>query len=330
MKGMIVKMNKRERVINAVNGKEVDVVPSGFWLHFDENDFFGQNSINAHLSFFEKTETDIMKIMNENIFPYEVPIKSASDWRYIKSYDKNSKFIRDQLEITKRILDKCHEKGIVLLTIHGIVASAWHARGGSAGYEPGKKELLTSHLREDRQAVLDGYARITEALEILTSEALKAGVDGIYYAALGGENYLYNDEEFESCVKPFDLQILEIAKLRKAFNILHMCKDRLNLERYKDYDAEVVNWGVGENNLGLLDGKKIFEGKTILGGLKNRKGVLVDGTSEEIEKEVFNLIDMMGTNKFIIGSDCTLPTELSYERIRTAVLASSKYERNEA
>ena len=166
------------------------------------------------------------------------------------------------------------------------------------------------------------YDRISDALAILTEEALKIGVDGIYYAALGGESYLYTDEEFEEFVKPNDLKVLNAASGRSAFNILHMCKDRLNLNRYKDYPADVVNWGIYEQNPSLAEGKKIFGDRAILGGLDDRAGVLVSGTEEEIRKEVHKIINEMGTTKFLLGADCTLPTEIEFSRIRAAVQAA--------
>lgn len=317
-------MTNRERVLAAVAGKPVDYVPAGFWIHFPEDCMETEKAIQAHLDYFEKTGTSIMKIMNENLVPCDIPIRQASDWKNLKAFNKNSKFIKDQLEIVKRILDKTHDKGVTLLTVHGIVASAWHARGGSAGYETGS-QLLVNHLREDPAAVQYGYEVISDALAILTEEAIAAGIDGIYYAALGGEEYLYTDEEFDKFVKPNDLKILNAAKNRSCFNILHMCKDRLKLERYKDYPADVVNWGVYEQNPSLEEGKKIFHNAAILGGLDDRAGVLVDGTKEEIEKEIFSILDRMGSHKFLLGADCTLPTEISYEKIKAAVMAPKKY-----
>lgn len=317
-------MNARERVLAAVAGKPVDRTPAGFWLHFTEDKQNGEAAVQAHLDYFEKTGTDIMKIMTENLVPHDVPIKTASDWKNIKPFTRNSKFITDQVEIIKRILDKVHDQGIVLATIHGIVASAWHARGGPAGYETGSS-FLAEHLRENPEAVSYGYQVIAEAVALLTEESLKAGVDGIYYAALGGESYLFNDEEFERYIKPCDLRILEAAKKVPAFNILHVCKDRLNLGRYTDYPCEVVNWGVYEQNPSLEEGKKLFPGKVLLGGLDDRAGVLVDGPKEAIEQEVYSVLDRMGTTGFLLGADCTLPTEIPYAHIRTAVEATGKY-----
>lgn len=314
-------MHSRENTIAAVRGKKIDYIPSGFWLHFPESCFHGEAAVQAHLDFFRETETDIMKVMNENVVPCSVPIVNPEDWANIPVFDRNSGFIQDQLEITKTILDKVHDKGIVLLTIHGIVASAWHARGGTAGYETGST-FLTEHLRANPKAVAQAYDRISDALAILTEEAIKIGVDGIYYAALGGESYLYTDEEFEKFIKPNDLKILKAAANRPAFNILHICKDRLNLNRYKDYPVDVVNWGIYEQNPNMLEGRKIFPNAAILGGLDDRAGVLVSGTEEEIRAEVHRVICEMGREKFLLGADCTLPTEIDLARIRTAVYAA--------
>ena len=314
-------MNRRENTIAAVQGGNVEYIPAGFWLHFPESCFHGDAAVQAHLDFFRESETDIMKIMNENVIPCSVPIVNPEDWAKIPAYDRNASFIQDQLEITKKILDKVHDNGIVLLTVHGVVASAWHARGGTAGYETGSS-FLVEHLRANPEAVAQAYDRISDALAILTEEALKIGVDGIYYAALGGESYLYTDEEFERYVKPNDLKVLQAASKRPAFNILHMCKDRLNLERYRDYPVDVVNGGVYEHNPSLLEGRKIFGDAAILGGLDDRAGVLVDGTEQEIRSEVHRVIGEMGQRKFLLGADCTLPTEIEMARIRAAVRAT--------
>lgn len=60
-------MTKRERIRNVLEGKPVDRTPVGFWLHFPEEMHHGEKAIEAHLDFMKATDTDILKIMNENI-----------------------------------------------------------------------------------------------------------------------------------------------------------------------------------------------------------------------------------------------------------------------
>ena len=64
-----------------------------------------------------------------------------------------------------------------------------------------------------------------------------------------------------------DLQIYEGHQDAGGYCFLHICKDQLNMDRYKDYGpyADVVNWGVYEAPFSLEDGRKMFAGKTIMG-----------------------------------------------------------------
>ena len=45
-------MNKRERVINAMNCRPVDRPPVGFWFHFPADKGKGQPCIDAHLDYY--------------------------------------------------------------------------------------------------------------------------------------------------------------------------------------------------------------------------------------------------------------------------------------
>ena len=76
------------------------------------------------------------------------------------------------------------------------------------------------------------------------------------------------------------------------------------MDRYKDYGpyADVVNWGVYEAPFSLEDGRKMFAGKTIMGGLPNRHGVLVDGPAEAVKEETRKVIRGIRKNPFYSGS----------------------------
>ena len=115
---------------------------------------------------------------------------------------------------------------------------------------------------------------------------MKAGVDAVYYAALGGEYRYYTDEEFAEYIEPLDKQVMTAIRENGGYCFLHICKDRLNMKRYAGYNeyADVVNWGVYEAPFSIEEGKKLFPGTTIMGGLANRSGVLVEGTERRYKK----------------------------------------------
>ncbi len=317
-------MNKRERVMAVVEGRKPDRIPSGFWLHFPPGNDCGKAAEDIHIDFFQKTGTDICKVMNENLLPMDESIKTPSDWSHIRPFNKKADFVVRQIDLIKRVCDRMAGEAVVLSTIHGVVASISHVLGGGALYDRDKL-LQVRHMRQNPQGMRAAYEAVTEILQYLAEETLRAGADGIYYAALGGEKYGHTDEEFETFVRPGDLAVMDAAKGRRCFNVLHICKDNIDLGRYALYPGEVVNWGVYSDNLSLEDGRKLFPGRVILGGLDDRSGVLVEGTLEQIRAEVKQVIDGFGREGFILGSDCTLPTEIDYERIRCAVEAAAAY-----
>lgn len=316
-------MTKKDRIRAVLNRTAVDYVPTGFWIHFTEDCFFGEASIKAHLDFFNKTETDLCKVMTEWTYPCDHSIKCASDWKDVPSYKDDAKFIQSQADLISHVVDKCNDAPVVA-TIHGVIASASHTLLGIPRYDSIGRYAQLYHLRSDPQAVLDGYRHIADTLKNMVRKFVEAGVNGIYYAALGGESDGFTDEEHATYIAPLDKEIIQTAYDAGAeFVILHMCKPKVKLERFLDYNADVVNWGVRESGVSLKEGKKLFPNKILLGGLDHRQGALITGNTLGLEKDIASIFAEVGTDGLILGSDCTLPTGIPYQNI-AAVAEISK------
>lgn len=320
---MVINMTKRERVTAAIHGREVDYVPAGFSLHFPAGEEKGEKAVNAHLKFFRETDTDIIKIMNENLVPDAGEIKVPEDWNKIPKYSVKDDFLQKQLDMVKEILDRTQGDAFSLGTIHGICASAIHPIEARYGYETVRK-LFCTHIRENKTPMLEAFKRIADGMCLLAGKYQELGIDGLYYAALGGERHYFTEEEFMEAMEPFDKQILAASKEAGNLNFLHLCKDNLNMDRYESYNnlVDVVNWGVYETGFSLKEGKELFPGTAVMGGLRNRSGVMVKGTLEKLKETVKEVIRDYGKTAFILGADCTLPTEIPYERVRAAVDAA--------
>lgn len=72
----------------------------------------------------------------------------------------------------------------MLGTVHGLIASLSHASGHSYSVSP---DLINDHYQRDPQAVMDGLKIIEENTQHILEMTMSSGVQGIYYAALGGE-----------------------------------------------------------------------------------------------------------------------------------------------
>ncbi len=316
-------MTKKERVVAAIHQKQVDYVPSGFSLHFPLDRAFGDKGVDSHLAFFTQTDTDIYKIMNENLVPSFGPIRNAQDYRIIPALSMKDTFMTKQLELTQKIMDRLTGEGFVVGTLHGILASSIHPLEQSGMAYEDTRTFLLAALRSNPEPVLSAMHRIADGMCELARAYARVGLDGIYYAALGAEKTYFTDEEFAQWIEPFDRQILSAVKEAKAYSFLHICKENLNMKRYLPVIdlVDVVNWGVYEAPLSLAEGRALFAGKTIMGGLANRSGVLADGPEHAIQASVRELIDETGATGFILGADCTLATDQNLAYVRAAVQA---------
>ena len=167
-----------------------------------------------------------------------------------------------------------------------------------------------------------GLAAIGESLaEFALACIEEVGAAGIYYSAQGGEADRFTEEEFLNYIKPADLSVLKAIEDKGEFNLLHICKDHVRLNLYEDYPAHAVNWAATKNNLDLKEGRELFK-RPIVGGLGDR-GIIVDGSAEEIQAAVQAVITDFGTQGLMIGADCTLPTEIDVNNIRLAVEATA-------
>ena len=317
-------MTKRELVRKVLNGEATQITPSCFSLHFPQEDKFGERTIKAHLQFFKDTDTDIIKIMNENAFPANAGVYSAVDFRRLRVQDSNSAFVQNQVDLVKAILDKADSDKYPMCTIQGVIASLGHSMRPQ--YQPLSeiRALQCQCYRENPQILKDAVSRVTESLCYLVRAVIEAGCESIFYAVLGGEKDCFTREEAEDIQAPFDKAVMEATKVAGGKVILHLCKTNLDFERFTSYAPYIdgINWGVYENSIPLEEGIKLFPGKTILGGLEHRSGVIKDGSIEEIKAEVHSLRQKMKGYPFILGADCTLATDQDRNKIKAAVEAA--------
>ena len=320
-----VSMNKRERVIAAIKGEKVDGIPSCFSLHFPAEQATGDPAIEAHLKFFEETDTDIIKIMNEHLLRQYDMVRTPAEYAAaVKRLCKETKAVEEQVDLTTKILARAEHTAFSMGTLHGIVASAIHVIGHMGEHYPwmAERQMLTDFCRWDEPAMLDAFERICEIQCRMAAAYIQdAGVDSVFCASLGAETRWFTDEEWERLIKPFELRILEAIKNAGGYVFLHACKDHLNMQRYDaDYLplVDVANWGVYEVPFSLEEGRKLFAGKTILGGLDDRAGAITEGASQ-VRAAVDSVVESFGRDGLIIGADCTLATDQDTSIVRAAV-----------
>ncbi|MDL2233197.1 hypothetical protein LJC63_06410 [Ruminococcaceae bacterium OttesenSCG-928-L11] len=315
-------MNKRERVLNAMNCLPVDRPPVGFWFHFSGEEAKGQACIDAHLRFYNNSKVDFAKVMCDSYFPFPIPesIKEPADWATLQPIGRDHPFIQEQLARAKGVKEGLQED---ICVFYNVFAPFSSIRFGSSD------EFVMRSLREAPEAVAHALNVIGQDNALLAELMVtEAGMDGVYYCVQGGEGDRFTYEEYRRLITPSDKMVLEHVNRFSTNNILHCCgwagiKNRMEL--WQDYPAKVINWAVFVEDLTIEAGREFFSGKAALGGFDNRKEApLYSGTKDEVQRFARELVAANPAPGFLIGADCTLPADVERERLNWVVEAISE------
>lgn len=309
-------MNKRERVIAAMNNQPVDRPPVGFWFHFQGEEQLGQPCIDAHLSYYNHVDMDIAKLMCDGYFDYPNPVAKAAkepeDWFRMQPLGPESDFIRGQVERARAV-----KAGLTsdCLVLYNVFAPFSLIRFGTSD------ELVMAHLAKNPEAIAYALDVIAEDAALLCRLLLtEAGIDGVYYCVQGGERNRFTPEEYRRLIAPSDRRVLEEANRYSDLNVLHCCGWAgipNHLEVWQDYPTKAVNWACFIENMDLKQGKQFFGGKCVLGGFDNRPGgLMANGTEEEIKAYARELVRKNGSTGIMLGADCTLPAGIDVQRMQ--------------
>lgn len=318
-------MDKRQRMIAAIECKPVDRPPVGFWFHFEGERAAGEACVRAHLEYYRRADPDFMKFQSDGYFgyPLESPIKSPADWRRLKPLGRKHPYIAGQVERVRRINEELRGECCTFYTVFAPFSILRFATSD---------ELVMAHLREDRGAVLHALDVVAEDNMDLAQGIIRdGGCTGAFLPLQGGEVGRFSAEEYRELVSPSELRVIAAANEASTQNIGHLCgwagaKNRL--EVWRDYPFAVFNWAVHVEGLSLAEGRAFFRGKAVMGGFDNRKGsVIFDGTEEEIKREARRVIDAAPGTGLIVSSDCSLQMEkdIDQDHIRWVVEAAREY-----
>lgn len=322
-------MTARERIMAVISGKVPDRTPAMFTMHFPKECQTGEAAVAAHLDFFRESGGDIGKVMNENLLRSDITAQAPGDLAKERINLNTRRGIDAQIDLVKRIVDQAAGDRMILATIHGPMVSVHHM-SGRKGFFVENLDFYRACKGEDPQAMKEALKYAADALcELARRSVEEAGADGIYFAALGAERSLFTREEYDEIVRPFDYLVFDAARNAKGFNLLHICKKDVDVQRFLDYPADVFNWEMTGQNATLEEALEFMpENRTILGGFSNEKGPLISGTYEEVEAETKRLLTKVAGRRWILGAGCTLPTGVDMARLRAVIKASGDFVKN--
>jgi uroporphyrinogen decarboxylase len=318
---------KRELLQAALDGRAVDRVPVGFWFHFlahpEQSDSLTdkenlRKNIDGHRSFYEGFLPDFVKLMSDGYFLYPHPelkkVRRAADFSSLQPLGDKHPWIEAQVALVKQLQQIF---GKEVFTFYNIFAPARVLEWSLPDYT---KTLLGDFIAEDKAAVKKGLDVIADDIASLAEKVIAdGGADGIYFSVQNIEDKRVTQEIYEQVIAPGEQKILRAANAVSKNNILHICGyegHHNDLSWYTDYDAKAYNWAVKVENIPLEQGKKLFKGRTVLGGFSNTENdILYKGDKETIQAETRRLLKNAGSSGIILGADCTVPSNIALEHL---------------
>jgi uroporphyrinogen decarboxylase len=311
-------MNKREVIVSLLDEHaQLHYVPAAFFLHFPPEFREGQAAVDKHLEYFRYTGMDFVKIQYEKPLPPIPSIQTPGDWARMPRYGRD--FFEEQLKVVEGLVKAAKRDAVVIVTLYSPFMGAVHTTSDA---------LLTEHLRLNPGRVRAGLEIITESMLLFARECIKLGVDGFYASTQGGEAGRFDDPGiFQRYIKPYDLAVMDEFNRACEFNVLHVCDyvhDYDDFSPFLDYPGDVVNCPLklGGKAISPQEAARLF-GRPYMGGLE-RKGVLATGTPEQVRRAAQAVL-RSAPDRFILGADCTVPSETAWENLKTAIDTAHAY-----
>ncbi len=322
-------MDKRTRVLNALNKKPVDHVPVGFWHHFSGEEELGQANVDAQLKYYRETDLDFVKVMSDGYLVYPIEkdsLKTAEDLWKLRPLGPEHPYITEQLWRAKAMVDAIGQERCVFYNLFCPLTAIKFCMDDETLMRFAKEETLAfMHLLD---VVAQDQAYLGEKL------ITEAGCDGIYYCVQHAEKERFSMEEYRRIVAPGELYVLERINRFSDNNILHCCAFwgfSNQMELWQNYPAKCVNWATHVEMVGLNEGRHFFGNRCILGGFDTHwdfddpsqtRGILYEGSKEQLQAHTRNLILETGKLGLMLGGDCTYSEMTDTTRIRWIVEAA--------
>ena len=313
--------NKRELLWQVLDQSRAnDYVPVFFNIHFPAKE--GQKAVQSHIDWYKTTHVDFVNVKYE-YFPEIQAVSSTKDWKKIKPFAPET--WEEQLNVVRQLKRELGSEALIIPTVFSPLRVLIQTAGSQLSSDREGRRHFVELIKQDPKAIKPALEAVTQSLLYYIREARKAGADGFYISSQGNDLEEFGGEVFNNIIKPYDIQLTQLAAKIAPFNILHICESgghftKETLNDYLDYPGSVINpplhnWQ--DKGLSLKEISKLF-GRPVLGGLNNRSQSLKEGNLKELKAEVDEILKDAPAN-FIFGADDSVFNDVDQETLRKLV-----------
>lgn len=294
-------MNRRERFLAAIEGREVDRPPVTAWVHFHSEHLSGRDTAELHLKFLHEYQWDIAKVMND--YRYGAPaglerIDSAEAMRQFRRLSLDAPGFARQLTTIRHMRRELGPDWPILDTLFAPYLQVLLSMGAANG----------SYIVQHRDAALEMLDTVTDTMCAYIAASREAGADGFFMSVNGAIPQDLplgvSDEVFRQFQRPFDLRLLAAAT--GSTRVLHAHGAGLDLDRVLDYPCEAISLADRQTGNPSLAQLRQRTDKCLMGGIDEAR--IQHCLLADLRADVDDALAQAGHQNLILAPGCTVPS----------------------
>jgi uroporphyrinogen decarboxylase len=327
-------VDSRARVEAALAGGEVDRPPAGAWGHRYRDEWSPERLAELTVERARRFGWDFVKFQPRATFfaeafgaPYRpaghalrAPVSEGAvltdldSWKNLALIDEH--VMDEQVRALGLVTKELGDRVPVLQTVFSPISVASYL-----GNRDNRR--LVRELRTHPEIVQPALEKIAAALIDYSRKSVEAGAAGIFYAISG---FATPDSMpaavYSELLLPLDRRILEALPAEAWFNVLHLCGSHVTMDVGRELPVQVVSYSIhNQGNPSLAEAKRLT-GKTVMGGLEQRK-VLVGGPPDAIDEQVAAAVSSTGGRGLLVAPGCSVPPSAPDANLRRMMEAAA-------
>ncbi|MGD0141224.1 MAG: uroporphyrinogen decarboxylase family protein, partial [Tepidisphaeraceae bacterium] len=281
-------MTQIERVNAVLGGRKPDRPPFSFWHHFPQDQVAGAGAVSAHLDQLNRYGMDVLKVMNDNPYPYVGRIERVEDLGSLSPLKGEEGGFGEQLAVLSALRSAIGTRVYMPTTVFNawavlrllIAPPRMHHPPNLDSAADAPSRWIRQAYRENAEVVARAIQTIGVNLARFAAKCVAAGADGIFLSVR--DDWVDAAETpglYDRVVRPTDRAILA-AVSEAPFNVLHVCGKAVNFRGFAEYPVPVLHWADRAAGPPIREAAR-WAKPALWGGVDNLV-TLVSGTPQQV------------------------------------------------
>ena len=332
-------MDKKQFLRDCIEGKRLDHVPVGMWMHFHlaDRDPFTLSAATERL--LDLYDLDFLKITPNGLFmvqDYGASIKfGATEWQHplpldnllptpdslreLPELDISTGAYKRELDQVELTVKRINGRAPVFMTVFTPLTVICKMLGNAN--IPAYLQYYMNNYPDELHSALKKISKTTKGF---IEGCIERGVDGFFFATQAANfQTLATEDQYKEFGREYDYPLAEYMHSSGKMILFHVCMHRVMLNVVKDYPVDIINFDNIYSGTSLTQAREIVKDKVLAGGIDIFK--IKTYRKDEVDEMVERAIDEAGKERFILAPTCVLVANTPEENLREIVEHARRY-----